>query len=329
MPIQKVNACWLDMKMEDVIIQIIKVMPEGTILNLSNKTIYEASVLEQSHIVPALHSKVVNSEAVFGTTCSVCPRGDEITIPKSDAPLVVLFGPHACGKTMTMVSLLRFLIGEGYDVKPVKTFGPVSGVAYANVCKWFYNTLNSDFALPATDREHSMLVEVADNSLVVCHILDASGFYYFNEYNPCAPLSEFMSTIINSPNRKIWTIMIEPKYMGESERMHYSRDVARLKQYLRPADRVIFLFNKIDVTCVARGTGVVDKTIAFKMAEELYPNMFVPLKNTGWLTKLFRKYSFDFVPFQAGCFTQAYDRKAYHEGPKEYCANLWKSIIKQ
>lgn len=324
MPMRKVNTCWLAVKMEDIIIQIIKVMPERTVLNHSNETIYEASVLEQSHIVPARHSKKTKS-----VTLSRAPQGEEVAIPKSDAPLVVLFGPHACGKTMTMVRLLRFLIGEGYDVKPVKTFSHVSGVAYANVCKWFYNILNSDFALPATDREHSMVVEVADNSLVVCHILDASGFYYFNEYNPCAPLSDFMNTIINSPNRKVWTIMIEPLYMGDSERIHYATDVARLKQYLRPTDRVIFLFNKIDLTCIVRGIGVVDKTIAFKMAEEQYPNMFVPFKNTCWLTRLFRKYSFDFVPFQAGCFTQTYDRKTYHEGPKEYCANLWKSIIKQ
>lgn len=312
---QKVNTCWLDMKMEDIIIQIIKVMPERTVLNLSNENIDEASVLEQSHIVPARHS-------TKSVTLSGVPQGEEIAIPKSDAPLVVLFGPNACGKTMTMVRLLRFLIREVYDARPVCTSIPVSDTVNANVCKWFYDILNSNFALLVSDRYRSTLVEVVYNKNVVCHILDAAGAYYFNEYNPCAPLSDFMNTIINSPNRKIWTIMIEPQYMGDSERRHYATDVARLKQYLRPTDRVIFLFNKKDLTCIVRGIGVVDKTIAFKMAEELYPNMFVPFKNTCWLTRLFRKYSFDFVPFQAGDFTRAYDRMAYHEGPKEYCANL-------
>lgn len=47
------------------------------------------------------------------------PNSIRVTISDHDAPLVILFGPPACGKTMTLVRMTRFLQSEGYTVSPI------------------------------------------------------------------------------------------------------------------------------------------------------------------------------------------------------------------
>ena len=47
---------------------------------------------------------------------------DEILVADNISPLVVLFGPAASGKTMTLIRLTRFLIEKGYYVVPDRLF---------------------------------------------------------------------------------------------------------------------------------------------------------------------------------------------------------------
>lgn len=47
-----------------------------------------------------------------------------INIADKDIPLIILFGPPACGKTMTLIRLTQYLRAQGYTVKPVTSFRP-------------------------------------------------------------------------------------------------------------------------------------------------------------------------------------------------------------
>ena len=40
------------------------------------------------------------------------PNQIRVTIADAKAPLIILFGPPACGKTMTLVRLARWRVGE-------------------------------------------------------------------------------------------------------------------------------------------------------------------------------------------------------------------------
>ena len=141
------------------------------------------------------------------------PNSIHVTISDPKAPLVILFGPPACGKTMTLVRMTRFLQSEGYTVAPIRTFRPTSDTNYVEICERFDETMNRDDAAASTDRISFMLVEVIKNGRRLCQILEAPGEYYFNPKKPTAGFPNYVNTIIASSNRKVWTIMIEPNWM--------------------------------------------------------------------------------------------------------------------
>ena len=66
------------------------------------------------------------SDKIIGLTAEELkdPNKISVTIADKDAPIVVLFGPPACGKTMTLVRLTRFLRENGYTITPIRTFRP-------------------------------------------------------------------------------------------------------------------------------------------------------------------------------------------------------------
>lgn len=255
------------------------------------------------------------------------PNSIRVTVSDPKAPLVILFGPPACGKTMTLVRLTRFLQSEGYIVAPIRTFRPTSDTNYADICDRFDETMNSDNAADSTNRISFMLVEVIKNGRRLCQILEAPGEYYFNPKKPNAGFPNYVNTIIASSNRKVWTIMVEPNWMDHSDRMNYVSKITRLKQNMRPKDSAIFVFNKIDLTNFVRGVGQINKASAITEVKNLYPGIFVPFENQNPITKWVKEYNCEFVPFQTGYYTPALNGFTYQEGPREYCVKLWNSIM--
>lgn len=256
------------------------------------------------------------------------PNSIRVTVADTTAPLVILFGPPACGKTMTLVRLARFLNRENYIVAPIRSFRPKSDTNYEEICDNFNNMMNSDNAASSTNRISFMLVEVIKNGRRICQILEAPGEYYFDPKNPDASFPNYVNTIISSSNRKVWTIMVEPDWLDPEDRRNYVGKITRLKQSMRHKDSVIFTFNKIDLTNFVRKVGDVNMSATIKHVEDLYPGIFKPFENENPFTKYFKKYNCELVPFQTGYYTQAVNGLTYQEGPKEYCVKLWNEIKK-
>ena len=70
-----------------------------------------------------------------------------------------------------------------------------------------------------------------------------------------------------------------------------------------------------------------DSSYAVKDVENLYPNIFIPFVNKNPISRIWRKYNCDFVPFQTGTYTQALNGITYQEGPQEYCVRLWNRLM--
>lgn len=258
------------------------------------------------------------------------PNSIQVTVSDPKAPLVILFGPAACGKTMTLVRMTRFLQSEGYTVSPIRTFRPTHDRNYTEICENFDENINSNNAAASTSRISFMLVEVIKNGRRVCQILEAPGEYYFSPTKPKESFPNYVNTIISSPNRKVWTIMVEPDWMDQPDRANYVTKIKKqLKPKMRAKDSVVFVFNKIDKTNFVRSVGQINTAQAITEVKNLYPDIFESFVNPNPITKLWKKYNCDFVPFQTGFYTVAVNGMTYQEGPREYCVKLWKCIMKK
>lgn len=258
------------------------------------------------------------------------PNKIDVTVADTNAPLLILFGPPSCGKTMTLVRLTRFLKQEGYKVSPIKSFRPAFDKNYEKMCEDFDIMINDRNAANATNRISFMLVEVVKDGRRICQILEAPGEFYFNPKDPHAQFPAFVNTLINGNNRKIFALMTEPDWMDEHDRANYVNRVSELKKKIRPRDKVMFILNKIDKTNFVIGPGQVNVGEAMKQINFLYPGIYQPFKNLNPITSLWNPYRFDFVPFQTGDYTKASDGTlTYQEGPVEYPRQLWKVVLKR
>lgn len=281
---------------------------------------------------PSIEPANVKEETIYGLSHEeeTDPNKINVTIADTKAPLVILFGPRACGKTMTVIRLTRYLNKQGYIVSPVRSFRPNYDEHYQRICNEFDSLVTNTEAADSTQLISFMLLEVMQDGRRVCQILEAPGEYYFDTKTPNAPFPNYINTITNSNIRKVWTVMMEPDWEDERDRMNYAKRISSLAQRLRPTDHVIFLFNKIDKTNFVRGLGKVNEQSAMKELGYLYPGVFMPFRNQNPITSWLNPYRFDFVPFQTGNYTKTADnRLTYQQGPDEYPARLWKTILKQ
>lgn len=256
------------------------------------------------------------------------PNRIQITITDKKSPIIILFGPPACGKTMTLIRLTRYLKGSGYAINPIRTFRPAYDNHYKKLCDSFNSMVNQSDAASSTNSISFMLVEVLKNGKRLCQILEAPGEYYFNPYDPSTPFPAYVNNIINSNNRKFWCIMVEPDWQDPSDRNAYVSRIHFVKRKMRSWDKTIFVFNKIDRTQFVIAPGKVNISQAKKEVSDLYPGIFAPFKNEHPITRFFVEWNCDFLPFQTGDFTESTKGLTYQEGPDEYPAKLWNTILK-
>ena len=262
------------------------------------------------------------------------PNKIKVTIADYKTPLVVFFGPPACGKTMTLVRLTRYLQSKGYTIKPVTSFRPAYDKNSRDMCENFDAMIGSEDAAKSTKKINFMLVQVLYEGKPMCQILEGPGEYYFSPENPNAKFPKYVNAIISSQNRKIWAIMVEPDNtntrMDVEARRQYVVKLNALKTKIVPKDKVMFIFNKIDETPFVISPGNIKYAQALQHTDFLYPNIFVKFKNVNPITKLWKPYNFDFVAFQTGDFSEAADGTlTFEQGPDAYPQKLWEFIRKR
>ena len=265
------------------------------------------------------------------------PNQIRVTIADSKAPLIVLFGPPACGKTMTLVRLARYLNKNGYKISPIKTFRPSDDHNYVELCKPenFNKIINSPDAANSTANVSFMLVGVIKDGKCLCQILESPGEFLFNPNKPSEPFPSYVNTIIHSNNRKLWAVMVEPDWRDQEDRINYVSRINDLYRQMDSRDKTLFIFNKIDKTNFIRQRGQVNISQAQSEIRNQYPGIFETFKNQNPITKLWKDYRCGFVPFQTGTYTKTNktDKKgntiySFQEGTDYFPQMLWNEINK-
>lgn len=253
----------------------------------------------------------------------------KVTITDTRAPIVILFGPASCGKTMTLVRLARYLKGQGYTLVPERTFRPSYDANYRTICDDFENIINSDDAAKRTDNISFLLVKVIKNGRVLCQILEGPGELYFNPIKAHQEFPTYVHTIFNNEAlRKIMVFFVEPNYLDEENRRNYVSTLNQVKQSSNK-QKHIFLYNKIDLTQFVITPGQVHLSAARHQVEGDYPNIFANFRNTNPITSLWQPYNFQFLPFQTGTYTKpATGDLVYVQGSDNYPRMLWKTLLK-
>ena len=240
-----------------------------------------------------------------------------------------MYGPPSCGKTMTLVRLARYLKSIGYSVVPEKTFRPSYDTNYKEMCEHFDEMINSDNAAQSTSHIGFMLVKVLKNGKPICQLLEAPGELYFTPEAPNAPYPPYADAIFAGQNRKLWAIMLEPDWADLKPRANYVTRIKKLKTKMGDNDKVLFVYNKIDLTDYVIKVGHVNIKEAIHNVENLYPNIFVPFQNQNPLTKLITKYNCEFVPFMTGTYVEKMSGGlTYTEGSSVYAQKLWNAMLK-
>lgn len=290
--------------------------------------------VSQDYVAPTHSSDTYlsNSQGLSGQELND-PNQIKVTIADKSSPIIVLFGPPSCGKTMTLVRLTRYLRDIGVSVDPVTSFRPSYDDHYTDMCENFSEMVASDDAADSTSSINFMLVRVMINQRTVCQILEAPGEYYFSPDRPNAPFPRYVNNIINSDNRKIWIFMVEPaqtnKRMGEMQRNLYVERINKVASKMRPRDSALFLFNKIDETGFVRSQGNVNIGSAIKEMKDLYPGITSRFRNVNPLTSWFSPEKFSFIPFHTGDYSRTQTGTlTYDQGPDIYPRRLWETIRK-
>lgn len=256
------------------------------------------------------------------------PNAIRVTIDDEKTPIVVLFGPPACGKTMTLVRLTRYLSQNGYEVTPVKTFRPSADTHYQKMCDNFNDMVNSDDAASSTSQISFMLVNVTKQGHPICQILEAPGEHYYMPGTNQTNFPRYINNIIAGKNRKIWVFVVEPDWMNSADRLGYVARIKRLKTKMKAQDKAVFLFNKIDKTLFVRGEGNINTHEAIVFVKNQYKGIFDSFKNENPLTKWFSEYLCEFVPFSTGEYNETLGGgMTYEQGTDWYPKKLWNLIL--
>lgn len=253
---------------------------------------------------------------------------NQCCINDTETPILVLFGPSQCGKSMTMVRLVRYLQSQNYTVEPRHDFRPASDKTYELRCREFNNTINTYVPLPGTDWEDYMLVTVYDrrgNS--VLQILEAPGEAYFSlkEDNPLSkPYPAYLNRIKSCIAPKIWCFFIEPNWK-EDRYSEYVERIKRARSFINLSkDKIIILYNKVDTQPQYIKYGKINIKALTNFADQQYKGLFNAFKNDRLGESLWRPYLCEFVPFSTG----DYSGGDFVESHDSFPASLCKKIIK-
>ncbi len=276
------------------------------------------------------------SDKEINTEKAQDPNAITVTISDVGTPIVVLFGPGKCGKTMTQIRLARYLHEHGYSVNPIRDFRPSDDKDYQYYCDNYPRFLANTNAASSTNTLAFMLLEVLDKrGTRICQILEAPGEHYYSVADPMAEFPAYINNLISSSTKKIWVITLEPNWNPHANCQQYNLNeyvskIKKLSQQINRRDKVLFIYNKIDTTNLVQRQGVVNVPQMIKDVKNHFTGVFTPFINTNPITKWWRKYNCDILPFSTGSYNQYKDgtdaKVTYTMGPDIYPQKLWAKI---
>lgn len=283
--------------------------------------------------------KATSENVIFGLTDEEIkdPRKIVVTIADRRTPIVVFFGAQSSGKTMVLLRMIRFLESRGYTVEPVRTFREgADGGHYERMCDEIRDMAYRDVTPHGTDVISFMLLKVIDpNGRPVCQLLEAPGEHYYNptEQRGVCTFLPYINQIIDSPNRKTWVFFVEHEWQNREQRERYAAKICAMQDRISAADRVTFLFNKVDAHRHQRalfyGNDEPNLAAFYNSISNDYDGIFTRYINRGWLTRLiYGRFRFNMVCFSSGQFTPLSDgTSTWVPGRDSYCKKLIKAIL--
>lgn len=248
-----------------------------------------------------------------------------VNIPDPNAPIVVFFGAPACGKTLAMLRMIRFLESHNYHTEPEVLFRPETDTHFKTMCDNLKNIAYSKYAPGPNDVINFMLLKVLDSAgHPICQILEAPGEHYFDG-TASLVFPTYIENVVSAPNRKVWVFFVQQDWKGN--RALYSQKICSMQNKISPNDKIVFLFNQADRKQQQfKRNGRPNISVFFENIKNQYPGIFSKYANTGISKLLFGEYNFKAVCFSAGTFTESGSNEIWIPGRDFYCRDLWNAI---
>ena len=249
-------------------------------------------------------------------------------IPQPSIPIFMPFRYCCAGGTMLIRRLCVYLRDIGYDVNVVRDFLNLKD--YQKAAEYYENSFDSLEAAPGNSIRDQYLIEVCKNKRSICYILDMQGELQAHHPNESRNPVPFFLQIVCGDNPIIWGILIE-KEMGHHNCSvdYYFKSIAKIKKYMKPFDKAIVIFNKIDETPFMLSPCSVNQKGAYNYARKNYPELFNLFKTANVLNSLVRPYNCNFVTFSTGYYTPTEIQGAYYAKSNNcFPMTLWEHIQK-
>lgn len=220
------------------------------------------------------------------------------------SPIVILFGHPYSGRTVALIRLAKYLRGQGYSVFPDTSFRFKDDSFYDELCDEYTERFIRYETPPGNSSSSYILSRVLLYGKTVCQILDMPGEHSFDTHNPFKKISFpfYLRKIIDFPNKKIWTFFVNlcDLICSQTNKDAYSATIQKIRDYISPNDKVIFVINKVDLYPQLFDHDKLSKTFILKQIRNEFPDLFARYKNSGFKRLLYGRYDFELVFFQQG-----------------------------
>ncbi len=244
------------------------------------------------------------------------------------APTIILFAPRTGGKTMSLIRLCRWLIQNGYAVKPDYSFR--ADKYYKEECDNFEQKVYHNYAAEGTSRVDFILITVSQRGRNICQILEAPGEDYFDE-DP-KKMRElpraYQAAVFNGSNPRTWVFFLEHNgwaYGDVAVRERYAQVISQRINLMPKQDRVLLVSSKVDQAPELFENGKPNVQLFHRAMREQYPAVFSNLRSGRFISS---GKPYEMTAFSSGTFskTQA-GTLTYTPSADLYPKNLWEKIL--
>lgn len=296
-------------------------------------------ITDNSNIEPQENIQVSNKENDLQSGLNVTPTQKTlgaVSVNDTESPIIFLFGAPNSGKTMTLVRLYRYLFKNQIKIEADASFVTNDGGDYQTRCRNWQDDALSQKAADTTQGIDFMLLGIWQNGNKICQILESPGekLFHLDSKKDNGLSTQYVSNIINSNNKKVYIILLEPNWTDPSTRARYVKRIGQLRGMMDRRDKVIFLYNKIDKSPTLGNRGSINMNSLKKQIKQDYVGLLDLFKNEHPISQLWRDYDCFLVPFQTGDYSEELDPtsneivKIFTAGKDSYPKNLWDTIKK-